>query len=215
MTSRGLFNPCLNYAYGVMEGYVRRAINIVGLEPLVGFLHEFTGSQTKESLVYDLQEPFRWLGDILTIEAFESGVLDLRDFYFAGDDYRYRIEVSAKRRFLELLKVRFNSGVKYNGKTWKWDTVILNKTQELAHFLLDKSDLVDFVAPTPNLQRSDTQELRRRILALTQSEARELGIGKSTLHYLRKESMSEQPFKIYQKVKGRLSGSLAGGRGIH
>jgi len=164
MTSRGLFNPCLNYAYGVMEGYVRRAINIVGLEPLVGFLHEFTGSQTKESLVYDLQEPFRWLGDILTIEAFESGVLDLRDFYFAGDDYRYRIEVSAKRRFLELLKSRFNLCVKYKGRMWKWDTILLNKAQELARFLLDKSKQIDFVEPRPSLQRSDTLDLRKRIL---------------------------------------------------
>ena len=209
------FNLCLNYSYGVIEGYVRRAINIVGLELSVGFLHEFTGSQTKESLVYDLQEPFRWLSDVTTIEAFESGALDMKDFYFLGNDYHYHIEVEAKKRFLELLKDRFNSGVKHNGKMWKWDTVILNKTQELARFLLDKSDHVDFVAPSPNLQRSDTQELRRRILALTQSEARELGIGKSTLHYLRKESRSEQPFRIYQKVKGRLSGSLAGGRGIH
>lgn len=73
------FNLCLNYAYGVIEGYVRRAINIVGLEPSVGFLHEFTGSQTKESLVYDLQEPFRWIGDVTTIEAFESTVLDMKD----------------------------------------------------------------------------------------------------------------------------------------
>jgi len=148
------FNLCLNYAYGVIEGYVRRAVNIVGLEPSVGFLHEFSGSQTKESLVYDLQEPFRWLGDVTTIEAFESGALDLKDFYFLGDDYRYHIETDAKRRFLELLKNRFNSGVKYNGKTWKWDTVILGKTQELARFLLDKSRQIDFIDAHPSLQTS-------------------------------------------------------------
>lgn len=48
------FNLCLNYAYGVIEGYVRKAVNIVGLEPSVGFLHEFTGSQTKESLSFTI-----------------------------------------------------------------------------------------------------------------------------------------------------------------
>jgi CRISPR-associated protein Cas1 len=202
------FNLCLNYAYGVIEGYVRRAINIVGLEPSVGFLHEFTGSQTKESLVYDLQEPFRWLGDVTTIEAFESGELDMKDFYFLGDDYRYHIEIEAKRRFLELLKDRFNSGVKYNGKTWKWDTVILNKTQELARLLLDKSKQIDFIEPRPSLQRSDTQYLRRRILELTQSEAKELEIGKSTLHYLRKKTGSARPFRVYRKTLGRLQSVL-------
>jgi CRISPR-associated protein Cas1 len=198
------FNLCLNYAYGVIEGYVRRAVNIVGLEPAVGFLHEFTGSQTKESLVYDLQEPFRWLGDVTTIEAFETGTLDMKDFYFTGDDYRYHIEIEAKRRFLELLKNRFNSSVKYGGKTWKWDTAILNKTQELALFLLDKSKRVDFIEPRPTLQGIDTQELRRRILSLSQSEARGLGIGRSTLHYLREKSRSRRSFRIYRKLRDRL-----------
>ena len=154
MTSRDPFNPCLNYAYGVMEGYVRRAINMVGLKPSVGWLHEFTGAQIRESCVYDLMEPFRWLGDVTTIEAFESDALDVKDFYFKGDDYRYHIEIEAKRRFLELLKNRFNSGVKYRGKAWKWDTVILNKTQELARFLQDKSRQVEFIEPRPSLQRS-------------------------------------------------------------
>jgi len=204
MTSRDPFNLCLNYAHGVIEGYVRRAVNIVGLEPSFGFLHEFSGSQTKESLVYDLQEPFRWLGDLTAIEAFESGALDMRDFYFTGDDYRYRIEVDAKRRFLELLMNRFNSGVKYKGKTWKWGTVVLSKTQELTRYLTGKSEGVEFIEPTPYLRRSDTIEIRRRILELTQSEARKLGVCKSTLHYLRENARSEQSFKVHQNIRNRI-----------
>jgi len=176
-----LFNPCLNHAYGVIEGYVRKAINVVGLEPSVGFLLEFSRSQTKE-----------------------SRALDMKDFYFLGDDYRYHIEVEAKRRFLELLKNRFNSGVKYRGKIWKWDTVILNKTQELARSLLGRCRQIGFVEPRPNLQGNDTREFRRRILEVTQSEAKELRIGKSTLHYLRKKAGNDRPLKLYQKVARRL-----------
>jgi len=161
---------------------VRRAVDIVWLEPSVGFLHEFSGSQTKESSVYDLQEPFRWLGDVTTIEAFESGALGMKDFYFTRDDYRHHIETEAKRRFLGLLKDRFNLGVKYNGKTRMWDTVILNKAQELARLVLSKFKQIDFIEPHPSLHRSDTQELRKRLIELTQKEAKELGIGKSTLH---------------------------------
>jgi len=71
---------------------VRRAVNIVGLEPSVGFLHEFSESQTKEMLVYDLQEPFRWVGDVTVIETFESGTLDMKNFNFTEDDYSYKIE---------------------------------------------------------------------------------------------------------------------------
>ena len=32
------------------------------------------------------------------IQAFESKVLDLRDFYFTGDDYRCRFELEANPR---------------------------------------------------------------------------------------------------------------------
>jgi hypothetical protein len=141
---------------------------------------------------------------VTTIEAFESGALDMKDFYFLGDDYRYHIETEAKRRFLELLKNRFNSGVTYRGKTWKWDTVILSKTQELAHFLLDESRQIDFIEPRPSLARSDSQGFRERILELTQSEARKLGIGKSTLHYLRRNAVGGHPLKVHGKTLERL-----------
>ena len=111
-------NLALNYAYGVLEGECRAAINTVGLEPSVGFLHEISGYQTKESLVYDLQEP-----DVTVMNTFESGLLDLSDLYFMGDDYRYRFEPEAKQRFLDLLRERFNSGVRYKARALKWDTV--------------------------------------------------------------------------------------------
>jgi len=80
----------------------------------VGFLHEFVGYQTKQSLVYDLQEPFRWIADVAVMDAFESCLLDLQDFYFTGDDYRYRFEPDAKQRFLDLLRERFNAGATYH-----------------------------------------------------------------------------------------------------
>ena len=70
-------NAALNYGYGFLEGECRKAINSVGLEPSVGFLHDFSDYQTKHSFVYDLQEPFRWLVDLTVIEAFESKTLDL------------------------------------------------------------------------------------------------------------------------------------------
>jgi CRISPR-associated protein Cas1 len=181
-------NSALNYAYGVLEGECRRAINALGLEPSVGFLHEFVGYQTKQSLVYDLQEPFRWIADVAVMDAFESRALDLPDFYFTGDDYRYRFEPEAKERLLGLLRERFNSGVLYKGHALKWDRVIEQKASELGRYLLGRTDRLDFSEPPSRLVTVDSWELRKRILSLSQSEARRLGIGKSTLHYLRKKA---------------------------
>jgi CRISPR-associated protein Cas1 len=198
-------NLVLNYGYGVLEGECRRAINTVGLELSIGFLHDFADYQTKQSLVYDLQEPFRWISDVSTVQAFESGVVDMKDFYFTGDDYRYHLEIEAKRRFLKLLKERFNSGVKYKGKISQWDTIIEQKASELGRFLVRKSFALDFAEPGATLQRQDTRLLRDRILALTPSMAREFGIGKSTIHYLHSNAKNDQPFRCYRKVLTRLS----------
>jgi len=128
----------------------------------------------------------------------------LKDFYFLGDDYRYHIDFEAKHRFLELLKERFNSGVKYKGKHWKWDTVIQRKTEELGRFLLDKTKFVDFSEPIPKIVRSDSLEMRKRILELTQKQAKERSISKSTLNYLRKNAKESESFRVYEKIAARL-----------
>jgi hypothetical protein len=105
------------------------------------------------------------------MDAFESGLLDLPDFFFTGDDYRYRFDPEAKQRFLELLRERFNSGVRYRGRTSKWDTVIEQKTVELGRCLVGRTVGLDFSEPSPNLHGMGDKELRRRILSLTQQEA--------------------------------------------
>jgi CRISPR-associated protein Cas1 len=198
-------NLALNYAYGVLEGECRAAINTVGLEPSVGFLHESSSYQTKQSLVYDLQEPFRWIADVAVMEAFESGVLDLPDFYFTGDDYRYRFEPEAKQRFLDLLRERFNSGVRHEGRVFKWDTVIEQKAVELGRYLIGRNGRLDFIEPSPILARADDRELRRRILGLSQPDARRLGIGKSTLHYLRKNAVASKLLRVYNPITRRIT----------
>jgi len=110
----------------------------------------------------------------------------------------------AKRRFLDLLKERFNAGVQYKGRTWKWDTVIEQKAIELGRFLIGRSSRLDFCDPSPTLITNE-QEVRRKVVGLTNSEALRLGIGKSTLHYLRTRARDRKPFKIYQPVLAKLN----------
>jgi CRISPR-associated protein Cas1 len=197
-------NLALNYAYAVLEGECRRVINAVGLEPSVGFLHEFSDYQTKQSLVYDLQEPFRWLVDVSVLQAFESGALELHDFYFTGDDYRYRFESEARQRFIEVLREQFNSGTVYKGCVLKWDTIMEQKTAELGNYLIGKSATLDFIEPTPLFERTDSRIIRDKILRLTQSDAESIGIPRSTLHYLRKNARTSASFTVYNKVRDKL-----------
>src|SRR5208337_281071 len=198
------FNAALNYGYSILKAECRRSINAVGLEPSVGFLHDFANYQTKESLVYDLQEPFRWLIDVSVIQTFESKTLGPRDFYFTGDDYRYRFELDAKKRFIQVLREKFNIGVAYKGRKIKWGTVILEKTGELARYLSGRSSKLDFIEPVPILERFDSEELREQIKALTSEEAKKAGIDKSTLYTLRQHVRKEPPFKLYRKTLVKL-----------
>jgi len=86
----------------------------------------------------------------------------------------------------------------------KWDTVIGLKVQEFARYLIGKADRFDLRSPVPVLERSDSKELRERILSLSASEARRLGLGKTTLHYLKKHARNCKPFKIYKPVFQKL-----------
>lgn len=197
-------NLALNYGYGFLQCEVRMAINAVGLELGVGFLHEGADYQTKQALVFDLMEPFRFLVDLAVIQAFETGKLDAHSFYFTEQDYGYHFELDAKGRFLDVLRGTLNSGVKYKGRVLKWDTVIQEKAVELGRFLKGSSPQFDFNEPNPIFERIDTQAVRETILTMPQSDARERGIGKSTLHYLRKRARDQQPFRIYSKVMRKI-----------
>ena len=138
------------------------------------------------------------------VEAFELGVLGLPDFYFTGDDYRYRFAPGAKQRFLELLRERFNSGVKYRDRVLKWDTVIEQKTSELGRYMVGRSDGLDFSEPSPRLGRADEREFRERIQNLSLADARKRGIGKSTSHYLRRNAGSKASFRRYTGTMDKL-----------
>jgi CRISPR-associated protein Cas1 len=197
-------NLALNYAYGVLEGECRRAINTIGLEPSVGFLHDFSNYQTKQSLVYDLMEPFRWLADTSVLSAIESEALDLPDFYFTGDDYRYHLNKDAKQRLIDVMRGNFNVGALYQGRTLKWDTIIECKANEMGRYLAGKTSRLDLVQPAPTLETNYDGEIRRKILELDASKAKRFGIGKGTLHYLHKKARNAHPFKLCGKVQREL-----------
>ena len=195
-------NALLNYGYAFLQSCVRRAVNMTGLDASLGFLHEEKPAATP--LMYDFQEPYRWLVDYTVLRMILSRIFSWDDFYFTGDDYRLRMKPPLLDRYVELLREQFNSGVVYGGGRLMWDTVILRKCQELARYLLGKTDRFDLKTPRPVLERSDTREMREKILSLSGREARGLGLGKSTVHYLRKRAREQESFRIYEPVLAKL-----------
>lgn len=194
-------NALLNYGYALLESECRKAINSVGLDTHVGFLHEVTIG--KEPLVYDLQEPFRWLIDVSVINVLEKKMFNKKDF-IRTENYNVKLRPSGARKLIKEVEIQFNKTISYLGREYNWSYILLLKTRELAQYLLNKRKNIDFSVPFPTLERKDSYELRHKILSLSYSEAKKLGIGKSTLWYLKQNANSHKPFKIYKKVREKL-----------
>jgi len=194
-------NALLNYGYAILESQCRKALNSVGLEPTVGFLHE--PRQTKYPLVYDLQEPFRWIVDSTIISCLENGRFGKKDFY-RMDNYVLRLKSEAVRKLIDALRIRFNSPVRYTGRFYSWDTLIRLKAQELANYVVGKRTNLDFGEPKQILDRTDSEAVRNRILSMTTVDARKRGIRKNTMWYLKQRALTANNFVTYGKVRTKL-----------
>ncbi len=202
MNASDAVNCLLNYGYAILESQCRKALNTVGLEPTVGFLHE--ARQTKYPLVYDLQEPYRWLVDTTVIECLEYERFSKKDFY-RMDNYVLRLKPEAVRKLVDALRLRLNSTVGYRSKFYTWDSLIRLKARELANYILGRPTALDFSDPGPTFSRDDSVVIRQRILAISQEEARKRGIRKNTLLYLQQRARAGKPFKVYTKIWSKLS----------
>jgi CRISPR-associated protein Cas1 len=196
------FNALLNYGYSILESECRKALNSVGLEPTVGFLHE--PRQTKCPLVYDLQEAYRWLVDTTVISCLESGHFGKRGFH-RMDNYVLKLRPEAARRLVHALRIKFNSPVRHVGKLYTWDTIIRLKAQELSNYILSRRRCLDFSEPGPILHRTDSEVIRNRILFMTASDARRRGIRRNTLWYLKQRARQENRIETYAKITTKLS----------
>jgi len=97
-----------------------------------------------------------------------------------------------------------NSKVEYKGRNYSWDTVMQLKTRELTRYVTGRTEELGFTKPSPKSESDDCRELRERILNLNVSEARTIGIGKTTLWYLRDRARTRKPLRFYKKVKNRI-----------
>jgi CRISPR-associated protein Cas1 len=142
--ARDGFNAMLNYSYGVLYSLVERACICAGLDPFVGFLH--TDNYNKKSLVFDLMEPFRVLGDRTVLLLF-TGRRVQKEFF---EDVPGGVGLSKDGRahFLAHFNERLDKGVRYpvQGKPGKTRNVkvratIQHEAHALANRLLGRQDM--------------------------------------------------------------------------
>ncbi len=194
-------NCMLNYGYAILEAECLRAINIAGLDPHVGFLHEI--KMGSKSLAYDLQEPFRFLIDLAVISAVEKKKMQDKDF-IRTENYNLRLKPTGAKKLIEEITLWFNRKVKYQNKMYKWGNLLVEQTRQLAHYIVGKKGMLDFSEPYFEIKRDDTDEIREIISNMPYKKWEDLGFSKGTLHPLKQKVKEGKHFTLNKHVKERL-----------
>jgi CRISPR-associated protein Cas1 len=141
--ARDGFNAMLNYAYGVLYALVEKACICAGLDPFVGFLH--TDNYNKKSLVYDLIEPFRILGDRTTLLLFTGR--RVQSDYFEPVPGGVALSAPGRAALLTAFNERLDRAVRYpvqgqpgKNRNIKQRDIIQYEAHALANTLLGKRD---------------------------------------------------------------------------
>jgi CRISPR-associated protein Cas1 len=103
-------------------------------------------SQSRNSLAYDFQEPFRFLVDLVAISLVESGAMESKDFIrtenirtenirtenIRTENCSLKLKPTGVRRIVNEFSNMLNKKVSYQGKENTWSYVIFLKVRELA-----------------------------------------------------------------------------------
>jgi len=195
-------NALLNFGYSLIEARVRHAVNSVGLEPSVGFLHETAAS--KLPLIYDLQEPFRWLVDLSVIEVLAGRQLDRKADFLTTENFHVRLRPKAIGLLADRLSQNFNRAVPFRGQRRTFDAISFETARTLARYLLGQSKRLDLGFPFGAFDGGLDTEAAETISALSYTDARKLGISKAGLWDMKRRAAEGKPVRLYRKVSEKL-----------
>ncbi|MEG3975101.1 type I-D CRISPR-associated endonuclease Cas1d [Microcoleus sp. herbarium8] len=105
-------NSLMNFAYTLLRHDVQSAINIVGFDPYLGYLH--TQRYGRVGLAFDLMEEFRPLvADSIILNAINRRILTLNDFTVEPLSNVVRLSETGRKEFLRLYEKKKQSEFKH------------------------------------------------------------------------------------------------------
>lgn len=185
MKAGDIVNSLLNYSYAILQTYVRRSINSIGLDNSIPFLHDLRPNRT--GLVFDIMELWRAncdYGVLLTLEELKKN----RQIKVFKKNESYEVLVSEDSIKILVDKLRLNLSLQE----------IIDNTRQLAKFLIGKNKKLVFNLKPIEIRRTDNIGVKQLIQMKT---AKELGINKSTLWYQKKRLNENGTIRIYIKTR--------------
>lgn len=100
-------NVLLSFGYTLLAEAAASAVQVVGLDPYAGFLHEI--AYNRPALGLDLMEEFRPLVDGVVLWCLNSGQITPTDFEPGNDERPILLKHEASRRFLQAYEQRLET----------------------------------------------------------------------------------------------------------
>jgi len=179
---------------------VREDINTIGLDVSIGYLHEIDHS--KHPLVYNLQEPFRYVIDYSVIELLEIK-LKKSDF-ITTENYHIRLKSSTAKLLIEKIKNNFNNRYEFKNKQYTLENIMFENIRKLSKYIAGNSKSLEFTIPAIEIKRNDNSQIRDKIMSIDTEKRKELKINKSTLWYQQIKIKEGKTIKIYNKTKWKI-----------
>ena len=126
------FNAMLNYSYGILYSLVEKACILAGLDPFVGFLH--TDNYNKKSLVFDLIEPYRIIGDKTVFYLFSKR--QVKQDFFDAIKNGMMLNKEGKKVLIAAFNERMETAIRYRGRNIKQKDIIQFDCHRLANELI-------------------------------------------------------------------------------
>ncbi|MBI4843627.1 MAG: CRISPR-associated endonuclease Cas1 [Nitrospirae bacterium] len=123
-------NAVLSLCYTLLHFDVVREIEVIGLDPGIGFYHQF--DYGRESLACDLVEPYRPMVDKFVWEIFRERSFTARDFAMNDERPGCYLKKESRKRFYPM----YEEWVQNTRSQW------IEEVRELARRIMDGQDII-------------------------------------------------------------------------
>jgi len=138
-------NSLLSFIYTLLMYSVYTAVSITGLDPAIGYLHEYTDN--RPALPLDLMEEFRALfADQVIIDLINHSMIDEDDFYEGEtEDKPVLINTDLRRKVVERFEKRLSTQVLYKGDNISYRRGLEMQARSLVRYIRTGEPYTPFI----------------------------------------------------------------------
>jgi len=126
-------NAILSLGYTLLFNELYTAIEAIGLDPYLGFLHQI--EYGRASLAVDLAEEFRFLIDGLALTLINKEIIKKEDFLKGDEDSTYLCE-KGRETFYKNYEKKINTELQYKNMTLTYRRIFFHHTEHLARVIM-------------------------------------------------------------------------------